>query len=67
MIDINFEEYKNSIGNKSYHTRMGKVSEVIGLIIQVEGLEVFIGEVCEIIIKSSNKIVLGILIVWLLL
>lgn len=59
MIDINFKEYKNLIENKAHYTNMGKVSEVIGLIIQVEGLEVFIGEVCEIIIKSSKKIVLA--------
>lgn len=37
---------------------MGKVTQVIGLIIQVEGLEVFMGEVCEIFIKSLNKSVL---------
>ncbi len=36
---------------------MGKVTQVIGLIIQVEGLEVFIGELCEILIKSSDKVV----------
>ena len=59
MIDLKFEAYKNSIENKLHHTSMGKVSEVIGLIIQVEGLEVFVGEVCEIIIKSSKKTVLA--------
>lgn len=59
MIDIKFKDYKNLIESKLHHTSIGKVSEVIGLIIQVEGLEVFIGEVCEIIIKSSKKIVLG--------
>ena len=37
---------------------MGKVTQVIGLIIEVEGLQVFVGEVCEIFIKSSNKKVL---------
>ena len=36
---------------------MGKVTEVVGLIIQVEGIEVFVGEVCEILIKSSGEIV----------
>ncbi|MDN6625968.1 MAG: flagellum-specific ATP synthase FliI, partial [Pisciglobus halotolerans] len=34
---------------------MGKVSQVTGLIIKVEGLEAFVGEVCEILIKSNGK------------
>ncbi len=38
---------------------LGKVTQVIGLIIQVEGLHVFIGEVCEIFIKASGKKVLA--------
>lgn len=38
---------------------MGKVTQVIGLIIQVEGLQVFVGEVCQIFIKSSDKMVLS--------
>lgn len=59
MIYIPFKDYENLIKDKFHHTNMGKVSEVIGLIIQVQGIEVFIGEVCEIIIKSSKKIVLA--------
>ena len=38
---------------------MGKVTQVIGLIIKVEGLQVFVGEVCEISIKSMAKTVLA--------
>lgn len=38
---------------------MGKVSQVTGLIIRVEGLEAFIGEVCEIQIKSTGTTVLS--------
>nr|WP_225744643.1 flagellar protein export ATPase FliI [Marinilactibacillus sp. Marseille-P9653] len=42
------------------HTlKQGKVSQVIGLIIKVDGLDAFIGEVCEINIKSTDKIVLS--------
>lgn len=59
LIDIDFESKRLNIANKNYYSRLGKVSEVIGLIIQVEGLECFIGEVCEIIIKFSNKKVLA--------
>ena len=38
---------------------MGKVSQVTGLIIRVEGLEAFTGEVCEIQIKSTGTTVLS--------
>lgn len=59
MIEINFERIKTDISSKAYYERFGKVSEVIGLIVQVEGLECFIGEVCEIIIKALKKSVLA--------
>lgn len=57
MEAIPFEEYKKIIQKKKYYLKMGKVKQVIGLIIQVEGLEVFIGEVCKVIIKSIDKVV----------
>lgn len=38
---------------------MGKVSQVTGLIIKVEGLDAFVGEVCEIQIKSSGRVALS--------
>lgn len=56
---IPFEEYRAHIKKKKYYLKLGKVTQVIGLIIQVEGLEVFVGEVCEILVKSSDKIVLA--------
>ncbi|WFA07898.1 flagellar protein export ATPase FliI [Tissierella sp. Yu-01] len=59
MLDLPFEDYSNLIKKKPHYTKLGKVTQVIGLIIQVEGLEVFVGEVCEIYIKSSDKIVLS--------
>ena len=57
LLDIPFEIYGQAIKRKKHYTIMGKVTQVIGLIIQVEGLEVFIGELCEILIKSSEKVV----------
>ena len=57
LLDIPFEIYGQAIKRKKHYTTMGKVTQVIGLIIQVEGLEVFIGELCEILIKSSEKVV----------
>lgn len=59
MLNIPFEDYSNIVKRKSHTIKMGKVTQVIGLIVQVEGLLVFIGEVCEIFIKSSEKIVLS--------
>ena len=59
MFDINFEDYKRIIKRKDHCLMMGKVTQVIGLIIKVEGLQVFVGEVCEISIKSMAKTVLA--------
>ncbi|WP_113919314.1 flagellar protein export ATPase FliI [Alkalibaculum bacchi] len=58
LFTIPFERYRNVIKKKNYYTVMGKVTHVIGLIIQVEGLDVFMGEICEIYIQSSDKVVL---------
>ena len=59
MLNLKFGEYKGIIKKKPHYLKMGKVTQVIGLIIQMEGLQVFIGEVCKIIIKSTNKMVLA--------
>ncbi len=59
LINIDFEKVRSHIANSSYYERYGRVSKVIGLIIQVEGIECFVGEVCEIIIKPSKKKVLA--------
>ena len=57
MLKIPFEEYGKHIKKRDHYVKLGKVTEVVGLIIQVEGIEVFVGEVCQILIKSSSKIV----------
>lgn len=59
LIKIPFEDYENLIKGEEHYARLGKVSQVIGLIIRVEGLKVFIGEVCEIIINSTKEIVMA--------
>ncbi len=56
---IDFDNLTNAVKNKEHYLVMGKVTEVIGLIIKVEGIEAFIGEVCEIIIRSTKSIVLA--------
>lgn len=57
MFVIPFAAYQKQLSKKSYIQTQGKVSEVTGLIIKVEGLEAFVGEVCEIHIRSSGKVV----------
>lgn len=59
MIDIPFELYHETLNKKAVALKHGKVSQVIGLIIKVDGLDAFIGEVCEIEIKSRSKTVLS--------
>lgn len=59
MLNIPFDAYEKIIKSEDHYTKLGKVSQVIGLIIRVEGLEVFVGEVCEIIITSSKESVLA--------
>lgn len=58
MFDVPFSLYEQKLKKKTFHQIKGKVSEVTGLIIKVDGLEAFVGEVCEIEIKATEKIVL---------
>lgn len=59
MFEIPFEMYHKQIRKKKFYLKMGKVSQVTGLIIRVEGLDAFIGEVCEIQIRSTGNMVLS--------
>ena len=56
---MTLKELQNKLTKKNYATTFGKVSQVVGLIIKVEGLDVFVGEVCEIEIAKTKKIVLA--------
>lgn len=57
--NLSLHSIKNNFSKKDYITRFGKVSQVVGLIIKVEGLDVFIGEVCHIEIEKTKKIVMA--------
>lgn len=59
MINLPFDKYGETIESKDFITRLGKVTQVVGLIIWVEGIQAFIGEVCHIYIRASNKVVLA--------
>ena len=56
---IPLEKIKKKLTNQNYFLKYGKVTQVVGLIIKVEGLNVFIGEVCQIEILKSNKQVMA--------
>lgn len=54
---IPLEMIHKKIVNRNYYLKYGKVTQVVGLIIKVEGLNVFIGEVCQIeIIKTKKQV-----------
>lgn len=55
MLTLPFERYKRQLEQQIFYTQYGKVSEVVGLTIHVEGIQVFIGEVCEIIVPMQPK------------
>lgn len=59
MLNIPFEDYHKLLEDKKFASKRGKVSQVTGLIIKVEGLDAFVGEICEIEIKSTKRIVLS--------
>ncbi len=44
---------------RRFYSIYGKVSEVVGLLIKVEGLAVFVGEICEVKIRNSSHVALA--------
>lgn len=58
-LTIPMDHYLEKAKKHTFFSTFGKVSEVVGLIIKVEGLDVFVGEICEINIRNSNKIALS--------
>ena len=59
MIKLPIGRYMKRLESRNFYTKYGKVSEVVGLTIRVEGIQVFIGEVCEILLPLQNKQTLG--------
>lgn len=57
-MNLQFDKYKEALNKKEHFSRLGKVTQVVGLIIWVEGIDVFIGEVCQIYVKNPNRVVL---------
>lgn len=57
MIAINFEKLTRDIKNTNFKYKEGKVTNVIGLTIEVEGIKAFVGEVCTIYNESNQEII----------
>ena len=57
--ELPLAEYLKKAQTIPFRSLYGKVSEVVGLIVKVEGLDVFVGEICEIAIRNSQKITLA--------
>lgn len=57
MKKLPLKHWNQVIENGAFHERIGKVSKVIGLTIEVDGLKTFIGEVCDIIVKETTNVV----------
>ncbi|MTI65721.1 MAG: flagellar protein export ATPase FliI [Firmicutes bacterium] len=55
MDKLPFKEFKEALNKESFYKKMGKVSQVIGLTIEVEGIKAFVGELCEIILKDGES------------
>ena len=56
MIDIDFNSVINRINNIPKITFEGKVSKVIGLTVEVEGIKAFVGELCIIYNNMGDSI-----------
>ena len=53
--ELPLADYLKKAQSLPFRSLYGKVSEVVGLIVKVEGLDVFVGEICEIAIRNSPK------------
>ena len=56
MIDIDFKSIINRVNKIPKTTFEGKVSKVIGLTVEVEGIKAFVGELCIIYNNMGNQI-----------
>lgn len=54
-IHLPFASFIEKAQQTPFRTLYGKVSEVVGLIVKVEGLDVFVGEICEIAVRNGEK------------
>lgn len=55
MINVDFNELKNKLNDIETIRHTGKVKKVVGLTIEVEGIQAFVGEIC--LIHTKNNII----------
>lgn len=55
-LDILFDRFEKTIVDKKLYKTIGKVTQIIGLTIQVTGIKSFIGEICEIAINEQERV-----------
>ncbi|HZK33980.1 MAG TPA: flagellar protein export ATPase FliI [Bacillota bacterium] len=58
-LNIPFQTYKDYLDDKDFFTVMGKVTQVIGLMVMVKGLKSFVGEICNIIVPDQSESVIA--------
>ncbi len=51
--------YLNAIGASEFTRRVGRVSQFLGLVIEADGPDAYLGEKCEVISRSKTKSVLA--------
>lgn len=55
MVEFPIQATQKAARDHAFFSAFGKVSEVVGLLIKVEGLAVFIGEICMVELPHSTK------------
>ncbi len=53
--ELNFTAYKNVLQGRKFIRVLGKVRRLVGFIVEVEGLKLSIGEICEIFLNSDGS------------
>ena len=56
-LNIPINQMKQSLEKRVLYRRQGRVTKVVGLTLEVEGIQPFMGELCHIHVKESNEIV----------
>ena len=56
---FDFDRCRQYVENSSFYSTAGKVTQVIGLTIMVQGIKGFVGEVCEILLDEKGRTVIA--------
>ena len=56
-IKVPFEALQQALRKQVLYQRKGRVTKVVGLTLEVEGIQPFMGEICDIYVKETNECV----------